>query len=133
MTKRGEKMQAEVLAALRRSSGPLSAYAVLDCLSRNHPKIAPQTIYRALAALTERGLVHRLESLSAYVACRRGGDGHAAVLSICDECGAVEESAAPELHRDLSGIVGKSGFSPTRQVIEVRGSCGACVENRSGA
>ena len=54
-------MQAEVLAALRRRRGPLSAYDVLGKLSAANPKIAPATIYRALSALTERGRVHLLK------------------------------------------------------------------------
>ena len=67
MSRRGEKMQAEVLAVLRRRGGPLSAYDVLGELREANPKIAPPTIYRALAALTERGRVHRLESLIASI------------------------------------------------------------------
>ena len=126
MSKRGEKMRAEVLAVLRRHRGPMSAYDVLGELRAAHPKIAPPTIYRALAVLMERGCVHRLESLSAYIACQCDRHQHAAVLSICDDCGAVEESVAPDLLKELSSIIGKSGFSPTRHVIEVHGQCSSC-------
>ncbi len=49
MGKRGEKTQADVLAVLRRRGGPMSAYEVLGALRERHPKIAPPTIYRALA------------------------------------------------------------------------------------
>ena len=126
MSKRGEKLQAEVLAVLRRRRGPLSAYDVLGELRDAYPKIAPPTIYRALSALMERGRVHRLESLNAYVACQCDGHRHAAVLSICDDCGTVEESVAPDLLKELSRIAGKSGFAPRRHVIEVHGVCGTC-------
>ena len=126
MSTRGEKMQAEVLAVLRRHHGPLSAYAVLGALRPAHPKIAPTTIYRALAALMERGRIHRLESLNAYIACQCDRHQHAAILSICDDCGSVEESVAPELLKELSSMIGKSGFSPTRHVIEVHGQCASC-------
>lgn len=127
MTKRGEKLQAEVLAALRRRSGPLSAYDVLWELRQNSAKIVPQTIYRALAALTDRGQVHRLESMKAFVACQCDQHQHASILSICDDCGTVEERLAPELLDELSSIVGQSGFAPKRHVIEVHGLCASCV------
>ena len=130
MGKRGEKMQAEVLAVLRRRRGPMSAYDVMGELREANPKIAPPTIYRALAALTERGRVHRLESLNAYIACQCDRHQHATILSICDDCGTVEESVAPDLLKELSNIIGKSGFAPMRHVIEVHGLCASCGGGR---
>lgn len=126
MSRRGEKIQAEVLAVLRRRRGPLSAYDVLGELRETHPKIAPPTIYRAMAALTERGHVHRLESLNAFIACQCDRHQQASVLSICDDCGNVEERVAPDLLEDLSSIAGKSGFAPMRHVIEIHGVCATC-------
>ena len=126
MGKRRGKTQADVLAILRRHRKPMSAYGVLGELRQSNPKIAPPTIYRARAALTERGQVHRLESLSAFIACRRERHHHASVMSICDDCGVVEESAAPDLLKELSSIAGKSGFAPTRHVIEIHGVCASC-------
>ena len=126
MTKRGEKMQAEVLAVLRQRRGPLSAYDVLEALRPIRPKIAPPTVYRALAALTGRGLVHRLESLNAFIACRCDHHQHASFFSICDDCGTVEERVAPTLLKELSSIAKQSGFAPKRHVIEVHGRCASC-------
>ncbi|MEM9523352.1 MAG: Fur family transcriptional regulator [Pseudomonadota bacterium] len=133
MGKQGEKMQSEVLAVLCRHRGPLSAYAVLEELRQSNPKIAPTTIYRALTALTERGRVHRLESLKAFIACQCDRHQHASILSICGDCGAVEESIAPDLLKELSGIAGKSGFAPMRHVIEIHGLCVSCGTGEGAA
>ena len=126
MSKRGEKTQADVLAVLRQRGGPLSAYDVLRELRATNPRIAPPTIYRALAALRESGRVHRLESLNAFIACRCDRHTQASILSICDDCGTVEESVAPELLEDLSSVAGRSGFRPSRHVIEIHGICASC-------
>ena len=70
MGKRGKQMQREILTILRDSKSPYSAYTLLERLQETYPKIAPPTVYRALAALGERGQIHRLESLNAFVACQ---------------------------------------------------------------
>lgn len=62
------KNQALVMGALTHSDGPLSAYTILDKL-RDQGFRAPLQVYRALDKLLEYGLVHRLESLNAFVAC----------------------------------------------------------------
>lgn len=119
-------MQAEVLGVLRRRRASLSAYDLLEELRGAYPKIAPPTIYNALSALTKRGRVHRVESLKAYVACQCDRHKHASILSICDDCGRVEERIAPDLLEIISGMVAETGFLPLRHVIEVHGICAAC-------
>lgn len=130
MGKRAEAMQAAVLAHLRTQRAPQSAYDVLDALRKDARRLAPTTIYRALAALVESGAVHRLESRNAFVACTRQGanpaDDHAAILSICDDCGCVEETLSKDVLVAVSTVAGQSGFAPTRHVIEVIGQCAAC-------
>lgn len=127
MTKRGEEIQRQVLESLRQSSTPLSAYDLLDHLRDSHPKIAPPTVYRALAALTSRGSIHRLESLNAYMACQCGSHPQESILSICGDCGSVGEQASPDVLEILSGLAQASGFTPDRHVIEVHGVCGICT------
>lgn len=119
-------MQAEVLAVLRKCGAPMSAYEVLDRLRDGNPRLAPPTIYRALAALIEGGLVHRLESLKAFVACRCEQHGHVPIFSICEACGTVEEAVSRRITKELSRIAGQSGFAPARHVIEVHGQCARC-------
>lgn len=131
MGRRGDQMQSEVLGILRLSKVPLSAYDLLGQMRANNPRLAPPTIYRALAALTEHREVHRLESLNAFVACRCSAHRHASILSICDDCGVVKETVAPGVLAELSSIADKSGFAPTRHVIEVHGKCADCGAQES--
>src|ERR1700676_4282437 len=59
----------QVLQALLSSHRPLGAYEVIDELAKTMPRPAPITVYRALDFLMENGLVHRIESRNAYLAC----------------------------------------------------------------
>jgi Fur family zinc uptake transcriptional regulator len=126
MGRQSEQTQSRILEILRQNDGPLSANGVLEIMRIDNPKTAPPTIYRALGALTDKGLVHRLETLNAYLACRHGKHSHASILSICDVCGGVEECLAPEVLGALSGVSRQSGFVATRHVIEMRGQCADC-------
>jgi len=133
MGKRAHETQAQVLAVLRRNRGPMSAYDVLGDLRRTKPKIAAPTVYRALAALGERGIVHRIESMNAFIACQCRDHEHASILSICTDCGTVRESLAPELLTYLSKSVGQSGFAATRHVVELHGRCAECRQQEPHA
>ena len=124
--KRGTAWQAEVLAILREHARPMSAYDLLDELKADTAKIAPPSVYRALASLVAQGHVHRLESLNAYIACRCDTHNRASVMSICTDCGEVEENVAPELMSDLSTLLEDKGFAAERHVIEVHGTCASC-------
>ena len=126
MGKRGKQMQTEILSILRDSKSPHSAYTLLDRLQETYPKIAPPTVYRALAALGERGQIHRLESLHAYIACESEAHHQTSVLSICEDCGVVEETFEPDIFSRLSAALRKSGFSAQRHIIEVKGNCASC-------
>lgn len=133
MAKRGDFLQSEVLRILRKRGEPMSAYDILDEMRAADAKLAPTTVYRTLAALTEKRSVHRLESLNAYVMCQCDSDHDAAILSICDDCGTVAESIAPEVLQGLSSCLGKTGFSAQRHVIEVHGTCGSCGQEKAGS
>lgn len=117
-----------VLGTLAHSSGPLSAYDILDRL-RGDGLRAPLQVYRALEKLTERGLAHRLESLNAFVCC---ADAHChatgtIAFAICDGCGRVEEFAEPAVEGRLKTWSRSAGFRPSRTTIELRGLCRDCA------
>ncbi|MEM8774128.1 MAG: transcriptional repressor [Pseudomonadota bacterium] len=126
MGKRGEITQEKILSVLKAKGVALSAYDILDELREGSPKIAPPTIYRALKVLVDQGHVHRLESLNAFIASTGKTQDQASIMSICDDCGIVEENVAPKLVNDLSGILGKTGFEAHHHVIEVHGRCASC-------
>ncbi|WP_292651424.1 hypothetical protein [Mesorhizobium sp.] len=60
-----------VLDALTRSDRPMGAYELLGLL-RQEGLRSPLQIYHALDRLIEEGLIHRIESLSAFALCVHG-------------------------------------------------------------
>ena len=124
--------QQRVLTALRQADGPLTAYALLDRL-REQGFNAPAQVYRALERLAEQDLVHRLESLNAYVTCAHPGSCQHDFIAfaICDNCGHVDEFLDTNLRRCLGRWVKNNAFSLRKTTIELHGECGMCGEVRS--
>ena len=115
-----------VLELLMRAGQPVKAYDLISSFSETAGETAkPPTIYRALEFLEREGLAHRIESLSAYVACRGEPGGHAAAFLICDCCGKTEEIAAP-VDEALRGLAGQAGYTIQQVAIEARGRCAQC-------
>jgi Fur family zinc uptake transcriptional regulator len=120
----------QVLQALLASHRPLGAYEVIDQLARSMPRPAPITVYRALDFLMENGLVHRIESRNAYLACAYDHDTVAMVaFLICDACGSVGEIPAAPVAHDLDAAARASGFAPKLSVVEITGTCAHCQKS----
>ena len=122
------KNQTLVLEALSEAAQPMSAYVILDRL-RDSGLRAPLQVYRALDKLIETGLVHRLESLNAFVACahQHCHDDCASAFAICEKCGSVTEFSDDAVMERLRGWSGRAKFAPSKMVVEVRGVCAACA------
>ncbi|WP_287227820.1 hypothetical protein [Mesorhizobium sp.] len=72
-----------VLDALTRSERPMGAYELLGLL-RQEGLRSPLQIYRALDRLVEQGLVHRIESLSAFALLRPQRMRHPWARRLCN-------------------------------------------------
>jgi Fur family transcriptional regulator, zinc uptake regulator len=128
-------MRREVLEALYTTHRPLGAYDIAEALARKDARrLAPITIYRALEFLIEQGLVHRLASRNAFIACPHGHDrGDLVAFLICDRCGGVDELSSPPLATAVSHLLAEEGFEPQLQVLEISGRCAHCREAANAA
>lgn len=127
MRKQAATRQSDVLDVLNQHDKPMTAYAILNKMKVGEPSLAAPTIYRTLAALTEQGRAHKLESINAFVPCRCAHDASVPVLAICEECFAVEEHDGSELLPRLKSLSDKSAFEPTRHIVEIHGRCQTCA------
>ncbi|MCL7930154.1 transcriptional repressor [Halomonas llamarensis] len=121
----------KVLALIAQSGGGLKAYDLLDQLTTEHAAARPPTVYRALDFLIEQGLVHRIESQNAYVACACPEHAHGFQLLICRRCGHVEEIHLDEISDQLAARAERKGFRVERQTIELQGLCAVCQTERA--
>ena len=116
-----------VFNKLQETKRPLTAYALLDLL-REQGFRAPLQVYRALNKLQELALVHRLETINAFVVCCHVHEAGCSTVAftLCKSCGEVTEFANSNLTTSLSHDLEAAGFSPERTMIEVTGLCEPC-------
>jgi len=117
-----------VLEIMLRQNRSLKAYELLDEVRRIQANATPPTVYRALDFLCNQGLIHRLDAVNAWAACRDATGAHHDLLIICVHCGAVAELSAPDLSARLTEKAAESGFVLTSPETELRALCHACAK-----
>ncbi len=128
--RRGQRLtqlRRRVLELVWGSHEPVKAYDVLERLRSDYRRAAPPTVYRALDFLMTHGLVHRIESLNAYVGCGAPDRDHGGQFLICRRCGAVAEMDDAEIRNMLRSRAAGLGFTVGHQTIELQGICADCV------
>lgn len=118
-----------VLDKLCAAGRPVGAYEMIDMVAdATGKRPAPVSVYRALDFLLENGLVHRLASRNAFMACaHRHALAAPVAFLICDTCGRVTEGTSSEVDAGLGALAQKSGFVPKSRVIEITGRCRDCA------
>lgn len=114
-----------VYELLLRAGAPVKAYQLMELYQQGRAA-KPPTVYRALEFLEHNGLVHRIASLNAYVACASREAAHAAAFLICDCCGSAQEFQPGKVPSAVAAAAG-CGFKARLIALEVRGLCRGCA------
>jgi Fur family zinc uptake transcriptional regulator len=132
-SRRGERLtplRRRVLELVWRGHRPVGAYDLLALLQDERGRVAPPTIYRALEFLCDQGLVHRLDSLQAFIGCGHPGAHdeahHAAHFLICQDCGLAVEMRDGQLDGAILGLAARAGFAIADETVEISGLCADC-------
>ncbi len=119
----------EILSCVAERHSAVGAYDIIELMAKRGARPAPITVYRALEFLRAHGLVHKIESRNAFVACSHSHEDHPAALLICEDCGTVSELDAPEIFKSLEASASKQKFRSLQTLIEISGTCGSCAGN----
>src|SRR5258708_15789755 len=133
-TERGWRLaptRKRVLELIWTREGPMGVYGILGQLSKEGRQDAPQTVYRALSFLMGAGLIHRIDTLNAYLGCETPKHLHAAQFLVCRSCRAVTELGDPAIARLLAQRVKAAGFTADAHDLEIKGLCDACFRSRA--
>jgi len=115
-----------VLKALLGAHTPQGAYELRDALHEEGLRLQPVQVYRALDALRTLGLVHRVESRNAFIACTAGPGCREPQLLICSGCGRVAELGDDAVEEVVRVAAARTGFDISHAQIELTGLCPRC-------
>lgn len=134
--KQGAKLtplRKQVLLLIWQSHKPLGAYTLIDMLAESEQRrVAPPTVYRTLEFLLELALIHRINSLNAYIGCVSPQSHHgssptaANYFFICSRCQNSQEVIDTSLGKAISDAGQHFDFISQQQWLEVTGVCKDC-------
>ena len=120
------ELRRKVLELIWASHAPAKAYAILERLGGDGTTVKPPTVYRTLNFLLEHGLIHKLDSLNAYIGCGHPLKHSECYFLCCSSCGEIKECCSEELDQTLRKVTGRNQFKSTHTTLEIKGECREC-------
>ncbi len=124
-------LRERVFRSIAASHKAIGAYDIIEIVAQDGKRIAPISMYRILDALSEIGLIHRLESQNSYFACHSqhnsdANDCRSQVFLICKNCDTVVEIEAPEIGAAVQDAANSADFQLHEALLEIAGLCKHC-------
>lgn len=130
------KLRQQIFLLIWENHKPLGAYTLIEQLAdKTQRRIAPPTVYRTLEFLLDLGLIHRINSLNAYIGCsepqshqtpsNEDVDKHNYFL-ICKKCHHTQEVIETSLSDKIKAVSQSFDFLPQEQWLEITGLCEEC-------
>lgn len=121
------ELRAQVLRLIWQNHTPLGAYTLMEMLAKaSTRRVAPPTVYRALDFLLDEKLIHRINSLNAFIGCPHSHQEHASHFLICENCHIAIELDDAELNKRLMSVAESAGFKVRSHSVELLGRCPNC-------
>jgi len=112
-----------ILRLLQDAPRPLGALELEKLLHQQGETVPPNTVFRALRELIDRGTIRKVMVARGYAV----GSGAERISLFCRECREVTEAAGANIFDALDDLAAASGFSVARHIVEVAGMCAACA------
>ena len=120
-------LRRRVLELIWENHGSAKAYDLLENLGGDY-SAKPPTVYRTLGFLQENGLVHKINSLNAYVGCSHPLKHKDCFFLICSACNEVEECCGSSVAEALRSMASEQNFRPDHTTLEIEGRCVDCLK-----
>jgi Fur family transcriptional regulator, ferric uptake regulator len=119
-----------VVALLAGQDCCLSAHDIHARLRGTERAVGIASVYRALDALAQLGLVHRVDvdGTACFEPADPSGEHHH--HAICDRCGKLDAFEDPHLEALLEAVAARLGYDVGGHDVVLRGACPDCASAR---
>jgi Fur family zinc uptake transcriptional regulator len=122
-------LRRRVLELLWEFGRPTKAYELIAALKcGGSRRVSPPTVYRVLDFLIEERLVSRIESRNAFVPCMHPERRYDCIHLICKTCGSSVDLESSTVQQLLTESGSAFGFSISKRIVEVEGTCAGCIK-----
>ena len=128
LRRHGLQVTAQRLAVLRAAAARPHSTAddIYAAVRAEIGAISRQGVYDGLAALTDKGILRRIEPAGSPARYEdRVGDNHHHL--VCRACGRTVEVEGPAVEAWADRVAGHHGFSDVTHTIEIFGTCADCA------
>ena len=115
-----------ILTFLLANHKAFGAYDIVEHVSKLGKRVQAIQVYRSLDKLMELGVVHKLRTKNAFIACFGEGECVSQQFFICDVCDDVSEIQSNKLNTSIQDAARKNDFSVKLPSVEVLGICSEC-------
>lgn len=106
----------------------IGAYDLLKEIQLEMPHAKAVTIYRGLDFLLKAKLIHKVNSLNAFIGCALAEKNHPSILFICDSCQNTKEISAQTIDQSLIVLCEQQQFHSQQWILELHGYCKICYD-----
>jgi Fur family zinc uptake transcriptional regulator len=121
------KLRRLILEVLVQAGEPVKAYDILELVRQRGLRLTPSTVYRVLDFLENQNLIHRVNSLNAFVACAEGQAQCHNFIVVCSSCLKTTEVCDQELYQSIFRRLGDLGLALKGGRVEIQGLCPRCA------
>ena len=123
-------LRRRVLEIMLEKHVAIGAYDILKRLDSEGLSSQPPVAYRILQFWIKHGFAHKIEKMSAFVACTYPNTAHTPAFLICGYCKLVTESAPHHVQQQLDTQAVAQDFEIEHTVIEAVGVCARCKKEK---
>ena len=119
------KQRKNVLELVWKSHKPAKAYDILKQIDKKD-SLQPPIVYRALDFLLKHGMIHKINSLNAFVGCSHPLIHEQCYFLICEKCETAQECCNDSMKNEIAKTAKNEDFEVKKVSVEIRGICKNC-------
>jgi Fur family zinc uptake transcriptional regulator len=120
-------LRKKILEIVLKDHKAVKAYDILDELRKDGFSDKPPIVYRVLDFFIEHKIIHKINSLNAFISCEHLDTHKNCSFLICEKCNDVSECCNKKIEKAIKVTNEDNNFILTKANVEIVGICKNCA------